>query len=169
VDLLPTLVQLAAGAGWEGYPEPVDGRSLVPLLSAEEPERVAVSELFSEGVAAPYVMLRKGRFKLTFVEHDPPQLFDVESDPDELRDLAADAGYSDVRAELEAEVHRRWDLARLKGEVIASQRRRRFVYRALTTGPVAPWDFQPREDASQRYYRGTRSYHEAEERDLLRR
>jgi len=169
VDILPTLVELAAGGGWSGYPEPVDGGSLMPLLSTEEPERVAVSELFSEGVAAPYVMLRKGRFKLTFVEHDPPQLFDLESDPDEVRDLAGDPAYGEVKASLEAEVHRRWDFARLKTEVLASQRRRRFVYRALTTGPVAPWDFQPWEDASQRYYRGTQSYHEAEERDLLRR
>jgi choline-sulfatase len=169
VDILPTLVELAAGADWDGYPEPLDGRSLMPLLSREEPHRVAVSELFSEGVAAPYVMLRKGKYKLTYVEHDPAQLFDMESDPDELRDLAGDPAYADVQAALEAEVHKRWDLQRLKAEVMVSQRRRRFVYRALTTGPVAPWDFQPREDASQRYYRGTRSYHEAEERDLLRR
>ena len=62
---------------------------------------------------------------------------------------------------------RQWDLPRLKTEVLRSQRRRRFVYQALTTGQVTPWDFQPWEDASKRYYRGTNSYHEAEERDLL--
>jgi choline-sulfatase len=84
VDLLPTLVELAAGKEWNGYPEPVDGKSLLPLLTAEEPERIAVSELFSEGVAAPYVMLRKGKYKINFVEHDPPQVFDMEADPDEL-------------------------------------------------------------------------------------
>jgi len=168
VDILPTLVELAAGADWDGYPDPVDGRSLIPLLSREEPDRVAVSELFSEGVAAPYVMLRKGKYKLTYVEHDPVQLFDMERDPEELRDLADEPDYRDLEAALTAEVHERWDLERLKAEVLLSQRRRRFVYRALTTGPVAPWDFQPWEDASQRYYRGTRSYHETEERDLLR-
>jgi choline-sulfatase len=37
----------------------------------------------------------------------------------------------------------------------------------LTIGQVAPWDYQPWEDASKRYYRGTNSYHDAEERDLL--
>jgi choline-sulfatase len=62
-----------------------------------------------------------------------------------------------------------WDVERLKKEVLSSQRRRRFVYKALTTGQVTPWDFQPWEDASRRYYRGTNSYHEAEERDLLAR
>jgi choline-sulfatase len=167
VDLLPTLVELAAGPRWAGYPEPVDGKSLLPLLTAEDPERVATSELFSEGVAAPYLMLRKGRYKINFVEHDPPQVFDMQCDPDECVDLAKDRKHQALVAELVAEVQRRWDLPRLKSEVLTSQRRRRFVYRALTTGAVTPWDFQPREDASQRYYRGTRSYHEAEERDLL--
>jgi choline-sulfatase len=167
VDLLPTLVELAGGPPQEGYPEPIDGKSLLPLLSAEEPERVAVSEIFSEGVAAPYVMLRKGRYKINFVEHDAPQVFDLQSDPDEIRDLAHHPGSAAVVADLVATVHAQWDLARIKEEVLRSQRRRRFVYRALTTGQVAPWDFQPWEDASKKYYRGTNSYHEAEERDLL--
>jgi choline-sulfatase len=166
-DILPTLVELAAGRTWGGYPEPPDGKSVMPLLRAEDPERAAVSEIFSEGVAAPYVMLRKGRYKITVVEHDPPQIFDMQADPDELSNLAEDPAHAALSAQLQAEVHRRWDLGRLKSEVLSSQRRRRFVYKALTTGRVSPWDFQPWEDASKRYYRGTNSYHEAEERDLL--
>jgi choline-sulfatase len=62
------------------YPDPIDGRSLLPLLDGTDDDRVAVSELLSEGVAAPYVMLRKGRYKFNFVEHDPPQLFDMEAE-----------------------------------------------------------------------------------------
>jgi choline-sulfatase len=166
-DILPTLVELAAGADWNGYPDRPDGSSLLPLLRAEDPARSAVSEIFSEGVAAPYVMLRQGRYKITFVEHDPPQLFDMQADPDELVNLAGDPRHAALTAQLLAEVHRRWNLERLKDAVLSSQRRRRFVYRALTTGRVTPWDFQPFEDASKRYYRGTNSYHEAEERDLL--
>jgi choline-sulfatase len=167
-DILPTLVDLAGGANVNEYAEPIDGRSLAPLFTREDAERVAVSELHSEGVAAPYVMLRKGRYKFTFVEHDPPQLFDVEGDPDELRDLASDASHRHVVEDFEREVRARWDMPRLKREILSSQRRRRFIYKALTTGEFAPWDFQPWEDASKRYYRGTNSYHEAEARDLLR-
>jgi choline-sulfatase len=166
-DILPTLVELAAGRSWQGYPEPPDGKSVMPLLHAEDPERAAVSEIFSEGVAAPYVMLRKGRYKIMVVEHDPPQIFDLQADPDELSNLAEDPTHAALSAELQAEVQRRWDLPRLKREVLSSQRRRRFVYQALTRGRITPWDFQPWEDASKRYYRGTHSYHEAEERDLL--
>ena len=168
IDVLPTLVELAAGRVWDGYPEPIDGQSLLPLLTQEDPERVAESELHSEGVAAPYVMLRRGPYKLTYVEHDPPQLFDLAHDPDERRDLAADPAHAAALAGLLEEVHRRWDLPAIHRQVLSSQRRRRHVYRALTRGRVTPWDHQPFEDASQRYYRGTRSYHEAEARDLLR-
>jgi choline-sulfatase len=66
-----------------------------------------------------------------------------------------------------AEIERRWDRARLTAEILRSQRRRRFVYQALSKGIITPWDFQPVQDASKLYYRGTRPYHEAEERDLL--
>jgi choline-sulfatase len=127
-----------------------------------------VSELMSEGVAAPYVLLRKGRFKLTYVDHDPPQLFDMEADRDELHDLATNPEYAAVLADMLAEVARRWDMPRLKKEIITSQRRRRLVYKALTTCKITPWDYQPWQDASLQYYRGSKSYHEAEARDILK-
>ncbi len=168
IDVLPTLVELASGQAWTGDPEPVDGASLLPLLASEDGGRVAMSELHSEGVAAPYVMLRRGPYKFNYVEHDPPQLFDMARDPDELHDLAADPRHAALAADLRAEVLRRWDMPRLHREILSSQRHRRFIYRALTPGTRSAWDFQPWEDASQRYYRGTKSYHEAEQRDLLR-
>jgi choline-sulfatase len=168
VDILPTLVDLAMTDDWEGYPEPPDGESLLPLLKEDSDSRIAVSELMSEGVAAPYVLLRKGKYKLTYVDHDPPQLFDMEADRDELHDLATSPAHADVLKDMLAEVARRWDMPRLKKEIITSQRRRRLVYKALTTGKITPWDYQPWQDASLQYYRGTRSYHEAEARDVLR-
>ena len=168
VDILPTLIELASGGDFTDYPEPPDGKSLLPLLRREEPERVAVSEIFSEGVASPYVMLRKGRYKFTYVEHDPPQLFDREADPDEIDDLGQKAEHFGLVATLLAEARRRWDFPRIKDEVLRSQRRRRLVYKALTTGRVTPWDYQPFSDASRQYYRGTGSYHEAEAKDLLK-
>jgi choline-sulfatase len=167
IDILPTLVDIACDADQMSYPEPTDGKSLLPLLETDDVEAVVVSELLSEGVAAPYVMLRKGRYKFTFVEHDPPQLFDMEVDPDEVDDLAADPAYSLIVDDFKLEVARRWDMRHLKDEILKSQRRRRLVYRALTTGQVSAWDYQPWQDASKLYYRGTRPYHEMEERDLL--
>jgi len=167
-DILPTLVDIASGGNWSDYPEPIDGKSLLPLLTAEDPERIAICELHSEGVAAPYVMLRKGRYKFQYVEHDPPQLFDMTSDSEERVDLFSDPSYAAIVADFLAEIPKYWDLPKLKDAVLNSQRRRRHIYKALTTGQITSWDFQPFEDASRRYYRGTNSYHEAEERDLLR-
>ncbi|WP_136618653.1 choline-sulfatase [Mesorhizobium sp. 10.2.3] len=168
IDILPTLVEIAGGANWDGYPDIPDGHSLLPLLENDSNDRVAVSELMSEGVAAPYVMLRKGRFNLTYVEHDPPQLFDMAADPDELHDLADSLGHSHVLADMLSEVERRWDMDKLKGEILVSQRRRRLVYKALSTGKITPWDYQPWQDSSLQYYRGHKSYHDAEARDLIK-
>ncbi|CAN5261288.1 choline-sulfatase [soil metagenome] len=168
VDILPTLVELAAGSEWNEFADPPEGKSLLPLLKQEDDSCVAVSEILSEGVAAPYVMIRKGKYKFTYVEHDPPQLFDMDSDPDEVDDLAADPAYASVLADFHQEVARRWNMDVLKAEILRSQRRRRLVYQALKTGQVTPWDYQPWQDASQLYYRGTKPYHLAEERDLLR-
>jgi choline-sulfatase len=167
IDVLPTLIGIAHGSEWRDYPEPIDGKSLLPLFTTDEQDRIAVSELLSEGVAAPYVMVRKGRFKFTYVEHDPPQLFDMEADPDEINDLAQVPTWKALVDEFKAIVATRWDLQRLESEIVRSQRRRRLVYKALTTGKVTAWDYQPWQDASKLYYRGTKPYHEAEERDIL--
>lgn len=59
VDILPTLVDLANDGRCEGYPDPPDCQSLLPLFTNDAGNRIAVSELLSEGVTAPYVMLRK--------------------------------------------------------------------------------------------------------------
>ena len=59
-------------------------------------------------------------------------------------------------------------MPRLKREIITSQRRRRFVHKALTTGKIAPWDYQPWQDASLQHYRGTKSFYEAGARDILK-
>jgi choline-sulfatase len=168
VDILPTLVDIASNGAYTDFPDRPDGESLMPLLKSDSGDRIAVSELMSEGVAAPYVMLRKGKYKLTYVEHDPPQLFDMEADRDELHDLASDAKHADVLKDMLNEVNQRWNMKRLTSEIISSQRRRRLVYKALTTGKITPWDYQPWTDASLQYYRGIKPYHEAEARDLLR-
>ena len=168
VDILPTLVDIASNGAYADFPDQPDGKSLMPLLKHDAGDRIAVSELMSEGVAAPYVMLRKGKYKLTFVEHDPPQLFDMEADRDELHDLASDPKHADILKDMLNEVSKRWDMQRLTSEIISSQRRRRLVYKALTTGKITPWDYQPWTDAALQYYRGTKPYHDAEARDLLR-
>jgi choline-sulfatase len=89
VDLLPTCCD------WAGIatPDGLDGESLTPLLCGQAEmrrKRTARSELLGERPETQFRMLRDGRWKLVEFPNAPPRLFDLESDPEELEDLAAD-------------------------------------------------------------------------------
>ncbi len=154
VDLFPTLLDLAGGPAPEPA-EPLEGRSLLPLLQGRDggwPDRV-LGEYLSEGAAGPLVMVRQGRHKYLVGEASPPQLFDLESDPRELANLAGRPEAADLERDLAEQVRTRWDLAELKRRVIVDQRRRRLAFEALSQGRHQPWDFQPFTDASKLYAR----------------
>ena len=154
VDVLPTLVELAGG-DLAALASPVDGRSLMPHLTGRGGHDEAVGEYLAEGAVAPLVMLRRGPLKFVHSPADPDQLYDLDADPEELSNLAEDAAQAGVVAAFRAEVARRWDLGALDRAVRESQRRRRLVAAALTTGTMKPWDFQPFRDATKQYIRNT--------------
>ncbi|PMS37967.1 choline-sulfatase [Trinickia symbiotica] len=153
IDLLPTLVELATGARETAWPDPVDGRSLVPHLRNDGGHDETFGEYLAEGAIAPIVMIRRGPYKFIHTQADPDQLFDVEADPLELVNLARSPAHAPRVAAFRAEVAQRWDLDALHREVSVSQRRRRFHYAATTQGRIQSWDWQPFTDASQRYMR----------------
>ena len=70
-----------------------------------------------------------------------------------MHNLAQAPEHRALVASLLEEVGRRWDMPALHAQVLASQRRRRFVYDALTQGTLKSWDHQPMVDASQQYMR----------------
>lgn len=49
-------------------------------------------------------MIRRGRWKYTYRANDLAELYDLESDPEELRNLAAEPDYSARASELWAEL-----------------------------------------------------------------
>jgi choline-sulfatase len=155
VDLLPTLVDIA------GYEEelaaPVDGRSLLPLLegAAEDEAGAAFGEYLAESAVGPMVMIRRGRWKFIHAPSDPDQLFDLETDPLELENVAGAPEHEAVVRAFRAEVAERWDLDALEREVRESQRARHAVFRALQEGTPYPWDFQPSRVAAKQYTRNT--------------
>jgi choline-sulfatase len=143
IDLPPSLTAIGGGevAG--------DGRNLLPLLQGEEAGREVVGEYMGEGYDHPLVMLRRENWKFIHSEAEGSFLYDLAADPLERQNIAD----SEPGRQLRDEVRRRWDLAGLRAAVLASQRRRRLVHAALTSGRVAPWDFERRENAAGSYWR----------------
>ncbi len=153
VALLPTLVELATGERRADWPDAVDGRSLVPHLRGEGGHDEAFGEYLAEGAIAPIVMMRRGSHKYIHSPADPDQLFDLRNDPRELDNLANTPAAAKHVAAFRMERVARWDLDALHQQVLASQRRRRVHCAPTTQGRIRSWDWQPFQDASQRYMR----------------
>jgi choline-sulfatase len=110
-------------------------------------------EYAAEASNAPLVSLRQGKWKYIHCELDPPMLFDLEADPHELKNLAADHAHAEIAGQFAEDVRRLWDMAAFDAEVRQSQARRWVVYEALRNGAYYPWDYQPLQKASERYMR----------------
>jgi len=98
VDAFPTILQAVGEpvpAAHEGYP----GVSLFDLAAGSVPDRNVLSEYHGMGSTTGAFMIRHGRWKYVHYVAYAPQLFDLESDPEELRDLAADPAHAGVLAQ----------------------------------------------------------------------
>ncbi len=94
-DIFPTLCELAGAA----VPPGLDGQSLAPLLRGESATTRPTLFLAYRDVQRA---VRNERFKLIrYPQVDVTQLFDLESDPHETRNLAADPAYGVTLAELQ--------------------------------------------------------------------
>ena len=162
IDVCPTLCDLA-GVSMEEVAPWTAGHSLLPVIDGSE-RGILPMEYAAEASYAPLVALRGKRFKYTRCALDPEQLFDLHSDPHELTNLADDPTHSDTLARFRAEADRRWDLARFDDEVRKSQARRWIVYEALRNGAYFPWDYQPLQQASDRFMRNHMNLNEVEHR-----
>jgi len=93
VDALPTILE---GAGMEvptGYP----GVSLFSIAGGAKPERTVLSEYHGMGSSTGAFAIRVGKWKYVHYAKYPPQLFDLENDPDEIHDVAVDPKYAEAR------------------------------------------------------------------------
>jgi choline-sulfatase len=151
LDLLPTLVELAGGQVDGGLD--LEGHSLLPHLKGEGGHDEVLGEYMAEGTVSPLMMIRRGPWKFVYSEQDPPLLFNLDSDPQELHNLAESSEHKGILAGFLAEARERWDIPAIHAATLASQRRRRLVAEALSQGKLTSWDHQPWVDASQQYMR----------------
>jgi choline-sulfatase len=108
VDLFPFFLECV------GAPVPsgsYHGVSPLALAGGVESGRSVLSEYHAIGSTGGITMLRKGRWKLVHCVQYRPQLFDLESDPEELVDRAGDSACGGVLGGLEAELRRFCDPA----------------------------------------------------------
>jgi choline-sulfatase len=148
MDLLPTLLDMVGGN--RGDLLPIDGKSLYPALLGLPATDEVFGEYMGEGTITPTVMIRRGRYKYISSLVDEPQLFDLESDPLELNNLANDATQASIATKFAHEVSQKWDLKKIHADVLISQRHRRICWQALQKGRWEPWDYQPTDDATKK-------------------
>ena len=98
-------------------------------------------------------MLRRGKLKYIFSQPDGEQLYDLEADPHELKNVADASEYLADAASFRFEMRDRWDGSQILVDVLESQANRHVVDGALRKGRYSSWDFQPTTDASGQYMR----------------
>lgn len=145
LDVGPTLIDLAQG---ETLPQS-RGVSLLSLLSTDKNERPRFERgpVFAETYTAgqrPARMIRSGPWKLNIYHgYSAPQLFNLETDPDEVRDLGQDPEYADVANELMNQVMDGWSGARVEHVVSTNEKRREMIrrwQREVGPGKAERWD-----------------------------
>lgn len=105
LDLYPTLLQ-AVGVDPLPHMGSRPGKSLFAIAAQPADKRRAIlSEYHAAGSNTAGFMLRKGPWKYHHYVRFEPELFNLDSDPGELHDLAGDPAYSDVLADMKAALY----------------------------------------------------------------
>lgn len=105
VDVFPTVTE-GAGLPRHRADRDLPGANLLDIVRSTAAPRTVLSEYHAAGAATGAFTIRKGRFKYTYYVGMPPQLFDLDADPQEARDLGQDPGYRGLVARCEAELRR---------------------------------------------------------------
>lgn len=153
VDLMPTLLDLAHEDEFNDYAAPIDGASLLSALygdPAELPDTV-ISEFAADGSTGPSRMVKKGPWKLMWLEGVDTLLFNVSEDPNELNNRADDPALAALRSELENLLFDGWNPEELRSEIRASQVRRLAIHKI--TGGEPNYVNTVRHDDNTRYIR----------------
>jgi choline-sulfatase len=104
VDLYPTIIDMA---GIDFHDPDMPGKSLLPVLQGKEAatDRTVFSEWHGPGFPGAWYMLVNKKYKYIYYERNRPSLFDMESDPQELNDLALNPAFSKKIKEFETELN----------------------------------------------------------------
>ena len=149
IDVSATIVDLL---GADPIPH-ADGRSFAPLFEGGEWQDRTFSEYCTDptpdwtaGRAVRQRMVRDGNWKLVIYGDEPPQLFDLTADPDELDDRAHDPAVQETFDRLFALVTQGWDADTIE-KVMAVRRDQKAAIAAWVREVQPPdtliWHFSP--------------------------
>ncbi len=119
VDTYPFILECAGASVPEAY-DNHPGKSLFKLAAGSTPDRSVLSEYHGMGSTTGAFMIRHGKYKYVHYVAYPPQLFDLDVDPEELVDLAPNPQYAAAVAECRERLYQICDPA----EVDARAKRR---------------------------------------------
>lgn len=105
IDLVPTLLDMA---GVEGDPQ-LPGRSLLPEIrgqAMDDPEFVLSEWIQKQQWLSPCRMIRTRQWKYVHYIGYPNELYDLESDPDEIVNLAGQARHEAIEKQLHGYLER---------------------------------------------------------------
>ena len=103
IDAFPTILE-AVGVEASADDAALPGESLWRLAREPDRSRIVFSEYHTLFHPSAMYMIRDQRYKYVHYVDHPPQLFDVETDPEERHDLAADPRHAGTLATLEREL-----------------------------------------------------------------
>jgi len=86
VDCFPTILDCVGQPKQKGDMD-LPGMSLFDMVRGAGQRRTVMSEYHASGAATGVFMIRKGRYKYVHYVGMPPQLFNLDTDPQETRDL----------------------------------------------------------------------------------
>lgn len=101
LDCYQTILD-GAGIALTAAERSLPGQSLYGIANADDdPARAVGAEYHAVGAASGAFMIRQGRFKYVYYVGYPPELFDLEADPEEMDNLAGKPEQSDRLVGLE--------------------------------------------------------------------
>jgi choline-sulfatase len=151
VDLAPTVLEALAAPALPN----IDGQSFLSV--ARDAAAPWHDTMFAEyctdptpewtgGMAVRQRSIRRGRFKFNWYMGYPPQLFDLQADPLEQKDLADSATHADLRDALQADVLAGWNVAEIDLTMRAREADKALIAawtRATNPPSTYHWPIQP--------------------------
>ncbi len=161
LDITPTLLQVLCGsAEGEQLAADMDGRSFLDLIDDQgngaggsaDGTREVFAEYVGEGVLGHCAMLVGNGFKYVRVHGHDEQLFNLQDDPGELHNLAAQESCQAVRQAMAARVGQRFNADDIEMKVQESITGRAVVRDAMQISRTS-WDYAPEYDTETQYHR----------------